>query len=77
MIIIDGLQTRGVYGCRCAVNPESINIGALWVRDVDRGGQVVSLVDSDGNDRYTVQLPENPPFFSQNVTLKRVDATTV
>ena len=74
-MIIAGLQTKGVFCLHCEVTPESIAVGRLWLRDWELLGQTVSLVESDGCERFTVQLPANPiPFPCDDVRLLRVAA---
>lgn len=72
MMILDGLQTRGVFALHCQIEEEAINCGRLWVRDSDLLGSVVSLVQTDGAERFTVQIPDLVPFPSSDIRLKRV-----
>jgi hypothetical protein len=72
-MIVAGLQTRGIFCCHCEIEPELIRVGSLWLRDWDLLGQQINLVESDGGDRYWVELPSNPlPFPAENVELRRV-----
>lgn len=71
-MIVDGLQTRGLFALHCAIQPESIAVGRLWLRDSALLGQTVSLVQSDGDNRYAVRLPDSLPFPADNVSLTRV-----
>jgi len=70
-MILNGLQTKGVFALHCQVEAETITCGRLWVRDAAQLGKVVSLVQSDGSARFSVQLPEDLPFESIEVELRR------
>lgn len=72
MAIIPGLQSKGVFALHCEVDEDSIAIGRLWVRDADKLGQIISLVESDGEERYAVRIPSELPFPADNVRLERV-----
>ena len=71
MMKVKGLQTKGVFALACQIEPETIFCGRLWIRDIELLGKVVSLVQSDGSARFSVRLPENLPFESIEVELRR------
>lgn len=71
MMKVRGLQTKGVFALYCRIEAETITCGRLWVRDAAQLGKVVSLVQSDGSARFSVRLPENLPFESSEVELRR------
>lgn len=71
-MLIDGLQTRGVFALHCRIEEDAIECGRLWVRDSDLLGSVVSLVQSNGAERFTVQIPDLVPFPSSDIRLNRV-----
>lgn len=73
-MMINGLQTKGIFCCACNVEPERIVVGLLWLRDRELLGQTVSLIASDSDDgkRYAVRLPEELSSPEKNIELPRV-----
>lgn len=71
-MLIPGLQTKGCFALHNTIAPDHILTGRIWLRDAHLLGQKITLVESDGEQNYTVQLPSELPFPADNVRLTRV-----
>lgn len=52
------LQTKGIFALECDIS-DSVHVGLLLLQDDSLCGQEVSLVNSQGRDRYLVKIPSN------------------
>lgn len=68
---IPGMQTRGVMCLQCTITDTHIDVVLMYVRDSEKLGQQVDLVETVGDRHFPVMLPSEAAFPEKNVRLER------